>query len=85
MAWAIFCRCPATRKDGKRISIGFTITMLKNAEGEITGMIAVLRDITARFEELKVKLIFKVDSCKRALSAEMFTCRAGLRYTSCRW
>jgi nitric oxide dioxygenase len=44
---------PAIRKDGKRISIEFTIKMLKNADGEITGMVAVLREITARFEETK--------------------------------
>jgi PAS domain S-box-containing protein len=43
---------PALRKDGQRISVEFTITMLKNAEG-VTGMIAVLRDVTPRFEETR--------------------------------
>lgn len=44
---------PAIRKDGTRISTEFTITMLKSPDGEVMGMIAVLRDVTARFEETR--------------------------------
>jgi PAS domain S-box-containing protein len=44
---------PALRKDGKRISIEFTIVPLKDVTGAMQGMIAVMRDITARFEELR--------------------------------
>jgi PAS domain S-box-containing protein len=44
---------PALRKDGTRISLEFTIAPLKDATGAMQGMIAVLRDVTARFEELR--------------------------------
>ncbi|CAO3426267.1 PAS domain-containing protein [Azospirillum endophyticum] len=44
---------PATRKDGTRISVEFTIVPLKDEEGAMLGMAAVMRDVTARFDELK--------------------------------
>jgi PAS domain S-box-containing protein len=44
---------PALRKDGVRISIEFTITPFHDAAGQITGIAAVMRDVTRRFEELK--------------------------------
>jgi PAS domain S-box-containing protein len=44
---------PALRKDGSTISVEFTIVPLADAQGGITGLAAVMRDITARFEELK--------------------------------
>jgi hypothetical protein len=44
---------PAIARDGKRVSIEFTIVPLKDATGAMQGMVAMLRDITARFEELR--------------------------------
>jgi PAS domain S-box-containing protein len=44
---------PALAKDGRAISIEFTITILHDAGGRITGMAAILRDVTARFEEMR--------------------------------
>jgi PAS domain S-box-containing protein len=44
---------PALRKDGKRISIEFTIMPLRDAAGAIVGIAAFLRDVTARFEEVR--------------------------------
>ncbi|MBB3266808.1 PAS domain S-box-containing protein [Azospirillum sp. OGB3] len=44
---------PATRKDGTRISVEFTIVPLKDADGAMLGMAAVMRDVSARFDELK--------------------------------
>jgi PAS domain S-box-containing protein len=44
---------PGIRKDGQRISLEFTIVPLSDAEGHMAGMAAILRDVTARFEELK--------------------------------
>ena len=44
---------PALRKDGTRLSIEFTIVPLKDAAGAMAGMAAILRDVTARFEELR--------------------------------
>jgi PAS domain S-box-containing protein len=40
---------PAVTKDGRSISIEFTIQMLKGPAGEILGPVAILRDVTKRF------------------------------------
>jgi PAS domain S-box-containing protein len=37
------------RKDGARISVEFTIVPLKDEAGRMSGMAAVMRDVTARF------------------------------------
>jgi PAS domain S-box-containing protein len=44
---------PALHKDGARLSIEFTIVPLKDDAGAMTGMAAILRDVTARFEEMR--------------------------------
>lgn len=44
---------PALRKDGARISVEFTIVPLHDAAGRMEGIAAVMRDATARFEEMK--------------------------------
>jgi PAS domain S-box-containing protein len=44
---------PAIRKDGKRISVEFTIVPFHGANGQMEGIAAVLRDVTPRFEELR--------------------------------
>jgi PAS domain S-box-containing protein len=41
---------PAIRKDGTRISIEFSLALLREDDGEITGAAAVVRDVTARWE-----------------------------------
>jgi len=44
---------PGIRKDGQRISVEFTIVLLKDQEERMTGMAAVMRDVTKRFDEVK--------------------------------
>jgi PAS domain S-box-containing protein len=44
---------PALTKDGRRISVEFTIVMLRDDHGTAIGMASIMRDITARFEEMK--------------------------------
>jgi hypothetical protein len=44
---------PALTKSGQRISVEFTIAMLKDAQGRPTGTVAILRDVTRRFEEAR--------------------------------
>ncbi len=44
---------PAVRKDGGRISVEFTIVAFKGADGRMEGVCAVMRDVTARFEEVR--------------------------------
>jgi PAS domain S-box-containing protein len=41
---------PAMRKDGQRISIEFSIALLKDKHGDVTGAVAVIRDVTARWQ-----------------------------------
>ena len=44
---------PARRKDGTRISVEFTIVPFRGPDGRMTGIAAILRDVTARFEETR--------------------------------
>jgi PAS domain S-box-containing protein len=44
---------PGVRKDGTRLSLEFTIVALKGADGAIEGVAALMRDVTARFEETR--------------------------------
>lgn len=44
---------PGLRKDGQRISLEFTIIPLKDEAGAMTGMAAVMRDVTKQFNEMK--------------------------------
>lgn len=44
---------PAITKDGRNISIEFTIQMLHGPAGEILGPVAILRDVTQRFQREK--------------------------------
>jgi len=41
---------PAVTKDGRTISIEFTIQLLRDAEGRIVGPVATIRDVTKRFQ-----------------------------------
>ena len=43
-------RVPALWKDGQRLSIAFTVALLQ-ANGRVTGIAAIVRDETARWEE----------------------------------
>jgi PAS domain S-box-containing protein len=44
---------PGLTKDGRRISVEFTILMLRDAHDRPAGTAAVLRDVTKRFEETR--------------------------------
>jgi len=44
---------PAIRKDGKRISVGFSIVPFIDDKGALTGIAAIMRDVTAQFEETR--------------------------------
>ena len=56
---------PALHKDGRQISIEFTILPLRRDTGPLLGIAAFLRDATARFEEV------------RALRRELATLKQG--------
>ena len=44
---------PGVRKDGTRFSLEFTIVPLRDETGRMAGMAAIMRDVTARFEEMR--------------------------------
>ena len=44
-------RVPALHKDGHTLSIAFTVSMLFSEDREVTGIVAIVRDETARFAE----------------------------------
>ena len=44
---------PAVTKDGRQISVEFTIVVLRDAEDRVEGIAAILRDVTERFAELR--------------------------------
>nr|WP_310734662.1 PAS domain S-box protein [Azohydromonas caseinilytica] len=47
-------RVPALHKDGRTLSIAFTVVLLTGPNGEVEGIGAVVRDETARFQEERV-------------------------------
>ena len=44
---------PALTRDGHRISVEFTIVLLHDGRQEVAGTVAVMRDVTKRFEEIR--------------------------------
>jgi len=44
---------PALTRVGATISVEFTVVPLKSADGQMTGIIAIMRDATKRFEEMR--------------------------------
>ena len=44
-------RVPAVRKDGSALSIAFTVSMLYGADGKVSGIVSIIRDDTARWDE----------------------------------
>ncbi|MDP9441250.1 MAG: PAS domain S-box protein [Actinomycetota bacterium] len=45
-------RVPALHRDGRRLSISFTVTLIRD-EAEVTGVAGIIRDETERWEELQ--------------------------------
>lgn len=44
-------RVPAVDKAGRALSIAFTVALLHSPEHQLTGIVAVIRDETSRFQE----------------------------------
>ncbi|UCD33921.1 MAG: PAS domain S-box protein [Desulfobacterales bacterium] len=44
---------PALHKDGRRISVEFTIILIRNNQNEMVGAAAIMRDVTQRWQEEK--------------------------------
>ncbi len=57
-------KVPALRKDGKRLSVEFTIILVRGYRNEILGSAAIMRDVTENWQqekELKERLKFLED------------------------
>ena len=44
---------PAVRKDGSRISLEFSVALIRDEDGALLGISAVMRDVTARWQKDK--------------------------------
>ena len=44
-------KVPALHKDGRTLSIAFTVSLLLTDDGKVNGIVAIVRDETARFQE----------------------------------
>ena len=44
-------RVPAVHKDGHTLSIAFTVSMLFKADGAVSAIVAVIRDVSVKFAE----------------------------------
>lgn len=44
---------PSTHRDGQRLSVDFSIAMLKNEQGQVEGIAAIMRDMTAQRQKEK--------------------------------
>jgi PAS domain S-box-containing protein len=44
-------KVPAVNKEGRAMSIAFTVALLHSPQGEVTGIVAIIRDETVRFAE----------------------------------
>ncbi len=42
---------PALRRDGSRLSLEFTIALLRDAAGQVQGIAAIMRDVTERWQQ----------------------------------
>jgi PAS domain S-box-containing protein len=58
---------PAMRADGTRISVEFTVTLLPGADGAVAGIAAIMRDVTAQWEERRT-LNRRLAEAERALA-----------------
>ena len=44
-------KVPAVRRDGARLSLEFTVVLLREDGGQVAGVGAIIRDVTARWHE----------------------------------
>jgi len=56
-------RVPAAHKDGRALSIAFTVGLLSGPQGTVTGIVAVIRDETQSFTE-KRALLKRLAECE---------------------
>jgi PAS domain S-box-containing protein len=60
-------RVPAVHKDGRGLSIAFTVGLLNGPQGTVTGIVAVIRDETQSFTE-KRDLLKRLAECEAKIA-----------------
>ena len=65
---------PGLRKDGSRVSLEFSMVLLRDASGALQGVAAIMRDVTAHWQKEK-ELKERLTSCEKRLAA-LLTCVA---------
>ncbi len=65
-------RVPAVDKNGRPLSIAFTVAILFGAERRVTGIVAVIRDDTRHFAEERVlhRIFAEEDELRKALAEQ---------------
>lgn len=58
---------PGVRKDGSRLSLEFSMVLLRDEQGEIEGCATIMRDVTARWQKEK-ELKERLANCEKQLS-----------------
>src|SRR4030095_6053611 len=71
---------PGIKKDGNQISIEFTITPMRDTTDQIVGVIAILRDVTKRFEEIRALKRKLGQAAKESQAAVPLTVGMGMAY-----
>ena len=59
---------PGVRKDGSRLSLEFSMVLLRDDQGGIEGCATIMRDVTARWQKEK-ELKERLANCEKQLSA----------------
>jgi PAS domain S-box-containing protein len=62
-------RVPALSKDGRQLSIAFTVALLHDADGKVSAIVAIVRDETTRWAEerqMRVRLAELEAAAKKA-------------------
>ena len=59
---------PGVRNDGTRLSLEFSIVLLRNDRGDIDGCASIMRDITSRWQREKA-LKERLAACEKSLQA----------------
>ena len=64
-------KVPALHKDGRALSIAFTVALLTGPDGKVTGIAAVIRDETARFDEERAlkRRVAELEAAAKATSS----------------
>ena len=65
---ASLLKVPALHKDGRTLSIAFTVSLLRGGDGQVTGIVAIVRDETERFQEER-KLKARVAEAEKIINS----------------